>query len=231
MSKDRAPELNDEQVRDYLKQHSDFFERHPDMLDHMHIAHSTGSAVSLVEKQVSVLRERNMDMRKRLNSLTGNARDNDRLYEMTRKLVLRLLEATTLEELCADCTRSMREDFGVEFTCLILFGDAALASEACRIEPADRARIEVGALLQSKSAICGALRSEELNYLFPDAGDVGSAAVLPLSNGADIGLLAVGSSDAGYYSSSMGTLFLTHIAEVLVRLAPRLQHDGASGQP
>ena len=71
--------LSEEQVREYLKQHEDFLQRNPDMLDHLHIAHASGSAVSLVEKQVSVLRERNVDMRHRLKSLTANARENDSL--------------------------------------------------------------------------------------------------------------------------------------------------------
>ena len=66
------------------------------------------------------------------------------------------------------------------------------------------------------------LRKEELSYLFPDAGEVGSAALMPLCNGDQLGLIAVGSSDAGRYSSSMGTLFLSHIADVMVRLLPRL---------
>ena len=63
-----ALELNDETVREYLKNNSDFLQRNPDMLDYLHISHASGSAVSLVEKQVSVLRERNIDMRHRLNS-------------------------------------------------------------------------------------------------------------------------------------------------------------------
>ena len=50
--------LSEEQVRDYLKQHEDFLQRNPDMLDHLHISHASGSAVSLVEKQVSVLKEK-----------------------------------------------------------------------------------------------------------------------------------------------------------------------------
>ena len=80
-------------MRDYLKDHDDFLQRNPDMLDYLHISHASGSAVSLVEKQVSVLRERNIDMRHRLKALTANARDNDTLYEQTRALVLKLLEA------------------------------------------------------------------------------------------------------------------------------------------
>ena len=81
-------ELDEEQVREYLKENGDFLQRNPDMLDYLHISHPSGSAVSLVEKQVSVLRERNVEMRHRLNALTANARDNDRLYEQTRRLHL-----------------------------------------------------------------------------------------------------------------------------------------------
>ena len=56
-----------------------------------------------------------------------------------------------------------------------------------------------------------------------NAGDVGSAALMPLANGEELGLIAVGSADANQYSSNMGTLFLTHIADVIVRLLPRLR--------
>ncbi len=223
-----STELTDKEIRDYLKLHRDFFQRHADMLDHLHISHSSGSAVSLVEKQVSVLRERNMEMRKRLNSLTDNARDNDRLYDLTRKLVLELLAADSLDKLGAVFTRSLLEDFEVEYASIILFGDPAQSTAECRIESAESARIEIGALIKTKTAVCAPLREEELGYLFPGAGSVGSAAVMPLHNKSDLGLIAVGSSDANHYTSSMGTLFLSHIADVLVRLLPRLQHSDSS---
>ncbi|QIB65261.1 DUF484 family protein [Kineobactrum salinum] len=221
-----AAALSDEQVREYLKHHSDFLQRHPDMLDFLHVSHSSGSAVSLVEKQVSVLRERNIEMRQRLNALTANARYNDKLYEQTRRLVLALLEADELGELCAAFHRAMAEDFEVEHASIILFGDRHSAPPGVRTDSAERARIEIGALLRSRKATCGALRREELNYLFPEAGEVGSAATMPLLNGAELGIIAVGSSDPNLYNSSMGTLFLQHIAEVLVRLIPRLSGAG-----
>ena len=69
-------------MRDYLMQHTDFLQNHPDILDYLHIPHASGSAISLVEKQVDVLRERNIDMRRRLNTLTANARDNDKPYDL-----------------------------------------------------------------------------------------------------------------------------------------------------
>jgi len=219
------PELSDETVREYLKNHSDFLQRHPDMLDFLHVSHASGSAVSLVEKQVSVLRERNIEMRQRLNALTANARHNDRLYEQTRRLVLTLLDAPSLSVLCTAFTTAMRDDFEVEHASIILFGDRHQAPEGVRVESAERARIEIGALLRGRKALCGPLRKEELSYLFPAAGAVGSAAVMPLISGEELGVIAVGSSDAHRYSSNMGTLFLQHVAEVLVRLLPRLGID------
>ena len=80
-------ELSDEVVREFLKDNDDFLQRNPDMLDFLHISHATGSAVSLVEKQVGILRERNIDMRHKLKTLTTNAQDNDTLYEQTSALV------------------------------------------------------------------------------------------------------------------------------------------------
>lgn len=219
-------ELNDELVREYLKNHDDFLQRNPDMMDYLHISHASGSAVSLVEKQVSVLRERNVDMRHRLNALTGNARDNDKLYEKTRDLVLKLLEADSTEALYRTFMDSMADDFQVEHASMILYGDSDSTGD-CRMDTRDSAKKNIGALFRGHKAVCGTLRKEELNYLFPDAGEVGSAALMPLLNGEQLGLIAVGSSDGNRYNSDMGTLFLSHIADVMVRLLPHLSHSGA----
>ena len=221
-----APDISEEQVRAYLVANGDFLQRNPDLMDHLHIEHPSGSAVSLVEKQVSVLRERNIDMRHRLNTLTANARDNDKLYEQTRHLVLRLLEADSIAELHKAFHESMASEFAVEHATMILFGEPG-SEEGCRIESAESAKIEIGALLKGRKAICGPLRKEELAYLFPEAGDVGSAAVMPLHNSEDLGVIAVGSSDASRYSSNMGTLFLNHIADVIIRLLPYLPRNSS----
>ena len=197
-----TPELDEEQVREYLKENGDFLQRNPDMLDYLHISHPSGSAVSLVEKQVSVLRERNVEMRHRLNALTANARENDHLYESTRSLVLKLLEARDRESLHRAFMDAMTQDFKVEHASLILFGKPGSEGD-CRLETAETARIEIGAILKGRKPMCGVLRAEEL------------------------GVAAVGSSDAHRYHSGMGTLFLTHIADVIVRCLPHLPRGDA----
>ncbi len=219
---DPAAELNDETVHEYLRQNSDFLQRYPDLLDHLQLSHASGSAISLVEKQVSILRERNIDMRHRLNNLTANARENDRLYTLTRALVLALLDARNVDELHDAFIQAMKSEFKVEHASFILFGDPR-ESDHCRIEPLETARLEIGALIKPHKPVCGVLRKEELGYLFPGADSVGSAALMPLVDGGEeLGLIAVGSSDTGRYASNTGTLFLAHLADVIVRLLPRI---------
>ncbi len=214
-------ELDDETVREYLKNHDDFLQRNPEMLDYLHISHASGSAVSLVEKQASVLRERNTELRQQLKALTTNARANDSLFEQTRTLVLKLLEADSLESLYSIFTASITTDFDIEHASMILYGDDA-DNDGWRSEPQDKVKKEIGALFKGHKAICGTLRKAELTFLFPEGNGMGSAALAPLVGSKQLGLIAVGSSDANRYNGKVDTLFLSHVADVIVKLMSRL---------
>lgn len=224
-----SSELDDAQVREFLERHIDFFQRNPDMLRTLHIPHASGDAVSLVERQVSVLRERNVDLRHRLRELTDAARDNEQLYVNTRKLVLELLEAGTLDALFETFARSMRKDFKTDQAAIILYDDNAVTvdSQSCRRAPRESVHAHLGSLVRGGKPACGALRNQEFNYLFPEAHGSGSAALVAIRLGdTDLGLIAVGSADAKRYHPQMGTVFLEHIAAVIARLMPRIAATG-----
>jgi uncharacterized protein len=221
---DKNPvDLNPEQIAAYLRLHPDFFLKRPDLLIDIEVAHPSGSAVSLLERQVSILRERNMDMRHRLNNLLENARTNDRLFEQTKQLVLRLVEAQTLDQIVDTFVSSLQNDFQIDFASMVLIGNPLLhRGVRARVVALDEARAQIDGLLKSSKAMCGALRPEEVQFLFPDhTRQIGSAAVVPLNHGNPLGVLAIASTDANYFRSSMGTLFLGYIAEVLNRLLPK----------
>ena len=92
------PQLPDaEAVAAYLRAHPEFFVDHDELILELRIPHQPGTAVSLVERQVKLLRERNIEVRHRLSHLMDVARDNDRLFDKTRRLVLDLLDANSLE--------------------------------------------------------------------------------------------------------------------------------------
>lgn len=219
--------LNDESVREYLKNHDDFLQRYPDMLDYLHVSHASGSAISLVEKQVSVLRERNTEIRQRLKILSTNAKENDTLFEQTRALVLKLLDADSVEVLYSTFLSSMKDDFRVDYASMILYGEAS-DSAGWRTESHGAVKKQIGSLFRGHKAVCGTLRAEELTFLFAESVEIGSAAIVPLAlkspDSEPLGLIAVGSANANQYSNTVGTLFLSHIADVIVKLLTRLNY-------
>ncbi|MCW8195506.1 DUF484 family protein [Proteobacteria bacterium 005FR1] len=222
-SENKKKTVSEKDVRAYLRENGDFFVNNPDLLEEINLPHQRGEAISLVERQVALLRERNIDMRHRLGKLLDNARENDKLFEKTKRLVLQLLEARSLQESVDALLLSFDRDFNIPFTSVVLFGDASrLPQCAARICAIHEARESIGRILGANKAACGAFPAEELQFLFPgQAEQLGSAAVVPLLHGNCYGLLAIGNSDPDYYRSSMGTLFLGYIAEVLNRLLPK----------
>ncbi len=221
MSEPQDHAISAEQVAAFLRDHPAFFVEHDELIPELLIPHQPGEAVSLVERQVKLLRERNIDMRHRLSHLMDVARDNDRLFDKTRRLVLGLLDANSLEDVVSMVEDSLRQEFQVPFVSLILFSDNP--QSVGRWVSSAEAHQQIGSLLSAGKTTCGVLRPAELSFLFPGEprGQIGSAAVASLSHQGLHGVLAIGSPDANHYKSSMGTLFLGYVAEVLSRVLPR----------
>jgi len=219
--------LTHEDVELFLRDHPDFFMSRDGLLSELNLPHESGAAVSLVERQVSVLRDRSRDLRKRLSHLLDTARENDRLFLKTQDLVLGLLEAKSLDEIITTVQSNLRDAYQVDTNSLILFGTPEQFGHInAHVVSLDDARNQIGNLLHTNKATCGALRESEMAFLFPHSlfegrpRSVGSAAVAPLQHNNTFGLLAIGSFDPDRYRSSMGTLFLSYIAEVLNRVVP-----------
>jgi uncharacterized protein YigA (DUF484 family) len=224
MSKDAeiAADPIEKVVREFLRDNPDFLDKNTDILETMILPHNSGKAVSLVERQVGVLRDRNKEMRSRLENMLLTAKDNDLLFEKTKRLVLNLLEAKTLGSLVEAVYDSLGKDYGIEFYSLTLFGDEKkLPRTMARVATTEKANERVGTLIGANRAVCGILREDEMMFLFGERGrQVGSVAAVPLRYDSLYGILAVGNRDPNFYKSSMGTLFLSYIAEILNRVLP-----------
>lgn len=218
------------QVAAWLKAHPDFFERQPDLLAELAIPHVTGAAVSLVERQVGVLRERNVELRERLHGLLEVARENDLLFGKMRGLILALLEATSVAALASALEDELKSRFASEFISLLLF-DADGLTGAAQSVTLQAAQEQVPGLVKGRQAIAGQLRAEELTFLFGHEGEqVKSCAVIPLHHGRALGLLAIGSASPEHFRTSMDTLFISFIGEVLARVLLPLLAPAATRQ-
>jgi uncharacterized protein YigA (DUF484 family) len=206
----------------YLEANPDFFVEHEELLPALRIPHQRGDTVSLVERQMKILRDRNIELRHRLSHLMDVARDNDRLFDKTRRLILALMDANSLEDVVISVEDSLRQDFQVPFVSLILLGDNPMP--VGRWVTHTEAQTAIGGLLSEDKSVSGSLRDHELDFLFGEEQrkQIGSTAVVAISYQGIHGVLAIASRDPQHYKSSVGTLFLSYIAEVMGRVLPRV---------
>ncbi len=206
----------------YLEAHPDFFIEHEELLPALRIPHQRGDTISLVERQMTILRDRNIELRHRLSHLMDVARDNDRLFDKTRRLILALMDANSLEDVVISVEDSLRQDFQVPFVSLILLGDNPMP--VGRWVTHAEAQTAIGGLLSEDKSVSGSLRDHELDFLFGEEQrkQIGSTAVVAISYQGIHGVLAIASRDPQHYKSSVGTLFLSYIAEVMGRVLPRV---------
>jgi uncharacterized protein len=215
--------LDDATVADYLEAVPDFFERHPQLVQRLRLADTRngGSTVSLIERQVELLRDRNRKLEQRLVEFVENARANDELAEKIHKLTTRLVHARGLTRVVDAIEASLREDFDVQQSVLLIFReDAALAAaESAFVRPVSRDAAQVRSfegLFAADKPRCGQVRDLQRDWLFgAGAVAVGSVALVPIGPGGSLGLLACASGDVHRFNPTMSTDFLARIGELI----------------
>jgi uncharacterized protein YigA (DUF484 family) len=215
--------LDEDKVLEHLLANPEFFERHPGVLARIKLPHQRGSAaVSLVERQVLVLREKHEGLEQKLRELIDNGRANDAIAERMHRLTRRLLRARDFGAVVAALETSLREDFGGS-RWVILITDPSLAglgTEATahlRAVPRGSPELRIfEAFFESARPRSGQIRDTQRDYLFgADGSQVGSTVLIPLGERASLGLLAIASHDTERYLPTMSTDFLVRIGEIV----------------
>lgn len=221
--------IDEAAIASWLRQHPDFFHRHTDLLLSLSIPHESGKAISLLERQVAVFRERQSTLQDQIHEFIGNARNNDNLFEKTRLVVLDILRSANFADLLHLMHERLRADFDASAAALVFVSDASGGpTPVTRLSTAS-VRAALGDLFAKQRTYCGALNQVQQQLLFPgQTAPIVSAAIVPLHLPEDcavrqqygLPLLLIGSTREQHFNSSLDTLFLDFIGEVL---AVRLQ--------
>ena len=218
----QLPRLTEADVVQFLEDHPEFFIGKDALLSDMRIPHNSGPATSLVERQLAVHRERNVELRQRLSDLLENARRNDQLFEKSRRLVLALVEAENWVGVQAALDDSLRKDFGVDAWAMLHFTERQLEEPLIAIHSTERQRT-THRLFKGHRAICGQLPASDIAMLLGvDSSDAKSVASAQIRGRDNNGVLTIASKNPSYYRSSMDTLFLDYIADVLALRLPQI---------
>jgi len=227
MSTQRKPEyieeeLSEEAIHKYLEAHSDFFERHKSLLSTMALPHAAGGAVSLIERQISLLRQKDLKLERRLKDLIEVARDNDVIVAKIHQLSVQLLSKSQLVDTVSAIEEAARSGFGADQAVLVLFGDPEGFADVDAgrffhpIRRDDAALKPFGTFLGGNGPRCGQIRDSQMTFLFrDDAAEIGSVALIPLGTKAEIGFLAIGSGDADRFHPGMSIDFLARVGDLV----------------
>ena len=208
-------ELN---VAAYLEDHPDFFNKYPALLVGLELPHESGRAVSLVERQVALLREQNRETRRRLHELIEIARQNEDLARRLHRLTLGIMAADRPAALFQTLYADLRRNFQADRAVVRLFVEPAEAPHAAPEfaggDADEQALFKV--ILAKRQPLCGPLHARQRAFLFgAEAADLASAVMAPLSGSGWSGILAIASLDAERFRPGMGVELLANLAELL----------------
>jgi uncharacterized protein len=218
-----AEPIDEQAVAQYLHRNADFFEHHPQLLARMRLQHPrNGSTISLIERQVDVLREKILTQETKLADFVKVARANNVLAEKIHRFTRRLLRAAGTGPAIAEIEASLREDFDTFHAVLLLTTAHAPTDQdpswrfLRRVSAEDASYKSFDTLFAACKPRCGQIRDSQREFLFSgEAPNIGSVALVPLGGQPPMGLLALGSVDRDRFHPGMSTEFLARMGELI----------------
>ncbi|AHV91750.1 DUF484 family protein [Bordetella holmesii] len=218
---------NDPSAQDiahFLQEHPAFFDEHPTVFANLHVPNPHGGrAISLAERQILTLRERNRSLEWRLNELVRNAGDNETIAQQVTAWSARLLRETDAARLPAEITLGLAEQFNLDHAGLRLWNLPGLPAEGQHgygAAVSDDARTFADSL---KTPYCGNDTGfEAVRWLDSTPKSLALVALRLQADAPSVGLLILGSDDAARFTPEMGTAFLETIGQLASAALHRL---------
>jgi len=216
-----------EDVAEYLKTNPIFFEQYADLLAQIYVPHPHGGrTVSLAERQMLTLRDKNRQTEAKLAELIAFGEENDAISEKVHRLSVALIAAETFQAVIHLLNFHLRDDFSVPHVALRLWHkpdgvdnlpEFAAVSEELQVFAETLARPYCGSTAGFGTA----------SWFGEHAGHIRSQALIALRNGGGtIGLIALGSEEAQRFYADMGTLYLERLGEMVSAALARVTKSG-----
>ena len=242
---DFGPVLSTDNVIGYLTSNPEFFVSNEDLLARLKVPHNAGPAVSLIEKQVSVLRNKCGDLENSLRDLIAVARQNESLHQRLHNLIQEVITAPSIEDIVRLTQTRLRDNFSAESVHIMLIAPTPKRAprrktseprtSGSKVQPRKSARLPSveGAIMvrsndrrvrafadvfASGSTVCGMPTAEQLEAMVgKSCADVASAAIIPLHFERRLGVVMLTSRDESRFGVSKGVMFLNQMGDLLGR--------------
>ena len=213
-------------VENYLQSHPEFFQEFPQLLTNLEVPHPSGGAVSLIERQVALLRQENKQLRAQIKELVEIARENEHLIKKMHVLSIQLIETKNLDQFLDTINAKLVHDFSANLVSVKLFNEFFTdANGRVEVVAKEDAILEIfSKLIEHKNPVCGRFNHLQLEYLFADKADmIKSMALIPLIDGEVVGMIAIASEDPERFKAGISTSFLISLGEIVSAVVKRFE--------
>ena len=202
----------------FLKNNPDVLERHPEVLTQLTFPHESGAAVSLVERQLKLLREENLKLKDKLSHLVQIARENEELGQRFHRLSLELMATETLHDIVAISQNQIQTFFYTDHVSFCFHDELADQLEGLEkniLDPDNKHASKIRDWIHKRQPVFGPLDPGMTKLLFGENNQMASCVLIPLYHTRDFGLLVLGSKSKERFTHGMGTVFVTQLGELI----------------
>lgn len=208
-------ELDSATVAQYLLDHAGFFEQNAELLASIRLTSPViGKAISLQERQMEILRDKNKTLELHMANLIRLGQDNDRITERMQEWSRTLLMTRNAADLPNALVGGLQKIFSLPNVTMRIWGVAEAAADSPFAKPvSEDARLFANGLA---NPFCGPNNDFEAAGWLDNQAQTKSLAMLALrhpESKAVFGLLVMGSEDVERFSADMATDFLANIGE------------------
>lgn len=212
-----AASISLDDISAYLTDNPNIFQQHPKLLELISLSDSRGTA-SLLERQVSMMKERIGEHKSQQSEFMQVARENEQISENFSQVICQMISFTTLSQFATDFPSELRAKFNIDE---VSFKTAQATSR----RPSDMDAYENAQrrLLNNRAVCDNRWPSSIMKLFFSD--NVKSAALIPMriNNDKALGILALGSQHVERYNNDLGTAHLDRLGLMSGLCLARLQ--------
>ena len=217
--------MKSDEVAQYLQDNPQFFEDYADLMSRVVIPHPHGGrTISITERQMLSLRDKNRQLEAKLGELLQFGEENDVISERMHRLGVAVIAAGTFQSVIHTLNFHLRDDFAIPHFALRLWSRPENTSELPEFAGVSQELQTFSETLNHP--YCGSTAGfETASWFGAAAPHVRSQGLIALRNGGGtIGMIALGSEDPQRFYSGMGTLYLERLGEMASAALARVLH-------
>ncbi len=208
-------DITEQQVIQYLKQHSDFFVNNPKLLHSLPVGSEQGDVVQLIDRKLQQLQNKNAHLADQLKTLVNNAKRSEGLMDRLFQLLTDLSMNAPHQQFVAAMVAFIQKDFPSDHFCLLLTDiKSGIDHPDIGYYTQEQRQLFAG-FAHNPTPLSGRLPAMKMKALFGDSPVAQSAIVLPIGLNAKHGLMAFGSQDENKFHPDLASDVLQKLASIL----------------